>query len=312
MVNNIDVTLRDGGYLNNFNFTKEYAINHVKTLLKGGVEWFEIGYRNGSFKPIPNIGLTGISPDSYISDIHQMVPKAKLVVIAHPHNINVHDIHAMKANGISLLRLCIKTDNPQPCLALCETAQSIGMAVSINFIRVSQLSINKVIEITKQCEHAGANIIYLADSNGSLFPEQVSQLFYKLKSATQLQLGFHPHDNLGLATANSIEAMKSGASFIDSSLSGMGKGAGNLNLESWLSFLNLSQDTKQYDLEHVFNQLNELQSHHFFAASKRELIDVIMGMYNLSVENKTALEEGLRCGINYAFQIVKSLKEITA
>ncbi|MEQ1976906.1 3-hydroxy-3-methylglutaryl-CoA lyase, partial [Xenorhabdus sp. SGI240] len=105
MVNNIDVTLRDGGYLNNFNFTKEYAINHVKTLLKGGVEWFEIGYRNGSFKPIPNIGLTGISPDSYISDIHQMVPKAKLVVIAHPHNINVHDIHAMKANGISLLRL---------------------------------------------------------------------------------------------------------------------------------------------------------------------------------------------------------------
>ncbi|MCA6221266.1 beta/alpha barrel domain-containing protein [Photorhabdus antumapuensis] len=312
MVNNIDVTLRDGGYLNNFNFTTEYAIKHVEALNKSGVEWFEIGYRNGSFKPISNIGLTGMSPDSYIRDIHQSVPEAKLVVIAHPHNINADDIYAMKTNGVSLLRLCIKADNPQPCLELCEIARSTGMAVGINFTRVSQLSISKIIEVAKQCEQAGANIIYLADSNGSLFPEQVAQMFYKLKSATQLQLGFHPHDNLGLATANSIEAMRAGANFIDSSLSGMGKGAGNLNLESWLSFLNLSQNSKQYDLERVFNQLNELQSHHFFAASRRDLIDIMMGMYNLSVENKTALEEGLRNGINYAFQVVKSLRGATA
>ncbi|MDE1483349.1 3-hydroxy-3-methylglutaryl-CoA lyase [Xenorhabdus bovienii] len=308
MVNNIDVTLRDGGYLNNFNFTTEYAINHVETLTKSGMEWFEIGYRNGSFKPISNIGLTGMSPDSYIWDIHRAVPEAKLVVIAHPHNINADDIHAMKMNGVSLLRLCIKADNPQPCLELCEITRAIGMAVSINFTRVSQLSVSKIIEVVKQCEHAGADIIYLADSNGSLFPEQVSQMFYKLKSATQSQLGFHPHDNLGLATANSIEAMKAGANFIDSSLSGMGKGAGNLNLESWLSFLNLSQNSKQYDLERVFTQLNELQSHCFFATSRRDLIDILMGMYNLSVENKTALEEGLQSGVNYAFQIVKSLQ----
>ncbi|KER04173.1 hypothetical protein LGZ99_18830 [Photorhabdus temperata] len=52
MVNNVDVTLRDGGYLNNFNFTTEYAIKHVEALTKSGVEWSEIGYRNGSFKPI--------------------------------------------------------------------------------------------------------------------------------------------------------------------------------------------------------------------------------------------------------------------
>ncbi|MDE9553083.1 helix-turn-helix domain-containing protein [Xenorhabdus bovienii] len=98
MVNNIDVTLRDGGDLNNFNFTTEYAINHVETLTKSGMEWFEIGYRNGSFKPISNIGLTGMSPDSYIWDIHRAVPEAKLVVIAHPHNINADDIHAMLYN----------------------------------------------------------------------------------------------------------------------------------------------------------------------------------------------------------------------
>ncbi|WP_340621503.1 3-hydroxy-3-methylglutaryl-CoA lyase [Xenorhabdus siamensis] len=311
MVNNIDVTLRDGGYLNNFNFTTEYAKKHVKSLTQAGVEWFEIGYRNGSFKPISNIGITGISPDSYISDIHQAVPEAKLVIIAHPHNINANDIYAMKANGVSLLRLCIKTDNPQPCLALCEIARAAGIVVSINFTRVSQISVNKIIETIRLCEQAGADIIYLADSNGSLFPEQVSQLFHSIKTITQLQLGFHPHDNLGLATSNSIEAMKAGANFIDSSLSGMGKGAGNLNLESWLSFLNLSQGIQKYNLEYVFEQWNELQSHHCFTASKRDIIDVMMGIYNLSVENKTALEEELHNGINYAFQFIKSLRGAT-
>ncbi|EQC00644.1 hypothetical protein B738_09541 [Photorhabdus temperata subsp. temperata M1021] len=70
------------------------------------MEWSEIGYRNGSFKPISNIGLTGMSPDSYIRDIHQSVPEARLVVIAHPHNINADDIYAVKMNGVSLLSGC--------------------------------------------------------------------------------------------------------------------------------------------------------------------------------------------------------------
>ncbi|WP_237387887.1 3-hydroxy-3-methylglutaryl-CoA lyase [Xenorhabdus sp. Sc-CR9] len=311
MVNNIDVTLRDGGYLNNFNFTTEYAIRHVKALVKSRIEWIEIGYRNGSFKPIPNIGLAGLSPDSYIQNIHKAVPEARLVIIAHSHNINSDDILALKENGISLLRLCIKADDPQLCLKLCETARAIGMAVSINFTRVSQLSISKIIEVTKQCEQAGANIIYLADSNGSLFPEQVSKLVYKLKATTQLPVGFHPHDNLSLAMANSIEAIKAGAHFIDSSLLGIGKGAGNLNIESWLSFLNFSQNNKQYDLGQILTQLDDFQSHHSFIAAKHNLIDILMGIYNLNVDNKTTLEEGLPLGVNHVFRIIKSLQEAT-
>lgn len=60
MINNIDVTLRDGGYQNNFSFPVDYAIKHVRALVGSGVEWIEIGYRNGSFKPIADIGLTGM------------------------------------------------------------------------------------------------------------------------------------------------------------------------------------------------------------------------------------------------------------
>lgn len=147
MINNIDVTLRDGGYQNGFQFPTDYAVKHTRTLVESGVEWIEIGYRNGSFKPIPNIGITGMSPDNYISLLHDSVPDAKLVVIAHPHNITQDDIKKMKMHGVSLLRLCIKTDNPKPALTLCEYAKQVGLKVSVNFTRASQINVSRLIDV---------------------------------------------------------------------------------------------------------------------------------------------------------------------
>lgn len=238
MINNIDVTLRDGGYQNGFSFSLDYAVKHAQMLTESGVEWIEIGYRNGSFKPIPNIGLTGISSNRYINFIHQAAPNVRIVVIAHPHNITTDDITQMKMYGVSLLRLCIKADNPQPALDLCKFAQIMDMKTSMNIVRVSQVSISRLIELAGLCQEAGADIIYLADFNGSLLPEEVSYLVHILKRATKLKIGFHAHDNLGLAMTNSIEAIKAGATFIDGSLTGMGKGSGNLAFETWLTFLN--------------------------------------------------------------------------
>jgi len=90
MINNIDVTLRDGGYQNMFNFPIDYVIEHVGAMASAGVEFVEIGYRNGSFKPIPNIGLTGLSSNNYIQQINNAVPEAKIVVMAHPTNIELN------------------------------------------------------------------------------------------------------------------------------------------------------------------------------------------------------------------------------
>lgn len=113
MINNIDVTLRDGGYQNGFRFPSDYAVKHTHMLTESGVEWIEIDYRNGSFKPIPSIGLTEISSENHIELIHKSAPNVKIIVIAHPRNIAPDDVKKMKACGVSLLRLCIKADNSQ-------------------------------------------------------------------------------------------------------------------------------------------------------------------------------------------------------
>lgn len=291
MIKNIDVTLRDGGYQNGFNFPTSYAIKHVDALVQSGVEWIEIGYRNGSFKPISNIGITGLSPDEYIQRIHHAVPNAKLVVIAHPHNINNDDVVRMKLHGVKMLRICIKTDNPQPALELCTFAKMSGLHVSINFTRVSQINVNTLIDVAAQCEKAGADIICIADSNGSLRPEQTSRLVNILKCTTHADIGFHAHDNLGLAMANAIEAVKAGATFIDSSLTGMGKGPGNLSMETWLALCNFNSGADIYQTELVFRQVQKLQSQACFNASHRSVVDMILGVKNLSVEYKKIVEE---------------------
>lgn len=307
MINNIDVTLRDGGYQNGFCFPSDYAAKHAQMLTESGVEWIEIGYRNGSFKPIPNIGMTGLSPDSYIRYIHDFAPDVKIVVIAHPHNITTEDIQEMKANGLSMIRLCIKADNPQPALELCKFAKSVGLKVSINFVRVSQVDVKRLIEVALLCQNAGADILYLADSNGSLLPEQVSHLVQIIKTNTYLEVGFHAHDNLGLAVANSIEAIKAGGTFIDSSLTGMGKGSGNLALESWLALLNFYEQQEMYNISMVLSQINILQSSDFFNASKRTVLDIIMGLSNLSTDYFRMVENILEQDISSVFREIKKI-----
>lgn len=304
MINNIDVTLRDGGYQNGFHFPIDYATEHVKALVESGVELIEIGYRNGFFKPIPNIGITGMSPDEYIQNIHHAVPDAKLVLIAHPHNINHDDVVHMKMHGVNLLRICIKTDNPQPALALCEFTKVSGLRVSINFTRVSQINVNTLIEVATQCEKAGADIICIADSNGSLRPEQTSRLVNVLKCTTCADIGFHAHDNLGLAMTNAIEAVKAGATFIDSSLTGMGKGAGNLAMEAWLALCNFNSGVDTYQMEALFRQVQQLQSQTCFNASHRSVVDMIMGVKNLSVDYRKMIEEKLSEGVTNTFTAI--------
>ncbi|MDD9330831.1 MAG: hypothetical protein PV353_10815, partial [Bartonella sp.] len=74
MVKNLDVTLRDGGYRNQFSFSLDYIINHVKNLTEAQIEYIEIGYRKGSFKPIDNIGQAGLCSNDYIQALRNAVP----------------------------------------------------------------------------------------------------------------------------------------------------------------------------------------------------------------------------------------------
>ncbi|WP_273756183.1 hypothetical protein [Bartonella sp. MM73XJBT] len=309
MLKNLDVTLRDGGYRNQFSFSLDYIIEHIKSLTKAQVEYIEIGYRKGSFKPMDNVGQTALCSNDYIKLLHDAIPDAKLVIIAHPHNIDQSDIWELKNLGITLLRLCLNKNDIESTFVLCHYASSLGLSTSINITRVSQIDENYLQSIAIEAVNCGANILYLADSNGSLLPETVTHFVQKIKDISPLEIGFHAHDNLGMAMANSIAAVDAGANFIDSSLLGMGKGAGNLTLELWLALLNLRKKEAYYNVDQVLQQTEKLKSQPFFSSVYRSSVDFLLALNNLSVEYQALLEAKIPLGIEEMLVTIQNLKQ---
>ncbi|WP_105167294.1 3-hydroxy-3-methylglutaryl-CoA lyase [Pseudoalteromonas sp. T1lg23B] len=287
----IDVTLRDGGYRNRFNFSLDFVQNHVKSMYESGVDYVEIGYRNGSVVPIKGMGITGFSENQYIQAIREVVPDMKLVVIAHAKNITEQDVHDMADMGVSMVRFCTTPENIDATLKLSAISKQRNMTTGINFVRISSIADSQLAELVKRVDKSCADVIYFADSNGNLNPSAVSRIAGVLKQNTDLEIGFHAHDNLGLAMSNSIAAVESGTTFIDASLLGMGKGIGNLKLEKWIAY-NLSNGKKKYILEQLLKAVSALRSNPDYVASDEEeyTIDIKCGLFNVPFTERHKLE----------------------
>lgn len=278
----IDVTLRDGGYRNNFGFCMDYVLDHARLIQASGVEYIEICYRNGSIVHYKNMGVTAYGSNRYIKTLKHELPGMNLVVIAHAVNIKDADVHEMAENGISMLRFCMGVKNVEETLHLARLAKNCGIQTSINVVRISSIDFptlgNLVSKVNDNCDVI--DLIYFADSNGNLTPESVREISEEIKRGTSVSLGFHAHDNIGLAMSNSIAAVKHGASFIDASLLGMGKGIGNLKLEKWIAYL-LMNGSKKYSLVPLLQAANKLRSYSGYSEDLNEYcVDILCGLYN--------------------------------
>ncbi|MCX4240909.1 beta/alpha barrel domain-containing protein [Paraliomyxa miuraensis] len=290
----VDVTLRDGGYRNNFAFSPEYAVEHVQRLYEAGVDYVEVGYRNGSVLPIENIGMTGLCTAQYLALLHEAAPHLKLVVIAHVKNIKASDVRELADCGVNLLRLCVNS-NLDETLSMAEVAKSCGMNVSLNIVRVSSIGTEQLEQMVSKIEaHKKLlDVVYLADSNGNLNPAHLARLMATVRNGTTLRIGYHAHDNIGLAMANTITAIRQGATYVDASLLGMGKGIGNLRLEQWIAYCR-SEGFEKYSLESVLRAIKRLRSDPMFVQEDHEYeVDMLCGSLNLPFTERKGVVERL-------------------
>lgn len=232
----LDVTLRDGGYKNNFRFSYEQVRNILTRLQKVGVDYIEVGYRNGSLKPISNIGITGQCPPDYLRAARQLITNSKMVVILHPHNVNLDELEELADCGVDLVRICYTKYSQHIYADYVKKARELGMEVTVNLTRVTQYQWPDLLTTIKQISALDLQALYFADSNGHLTPTRTKKLFKNASLLTDIELGLHAHNNLELALGNTIAAIEAGAKWIDASILGMGKGAGNLKLESFLGY----------------------------------------------------------------------------
>ncbi|MCP0914605.1 MULTISPECIES: beta/alpha barrel domain-containing protein [Legionella] len=251
----LDVTLRDGGNRTNFHFSDEDIQHILSGLDNSGIEYIEIGYRNGSIHPIPDLGRAGLCAKNYLAYCTSLIHHSRIAVMAHPQNLTQADLEELKSFGISMIRICIAKGGVQAAYSIMQDCRKLGFITSANFIHISQYHEPELDEAVEQISQISPDIVYFADSNGSLLPAKVKKMYEKYVNAYSMAFGFHAHDNLGLAQANAIAAAGAGVSYIDFSLAGMGKGIGNLRTEYFTAYLH-ALNIKKYRLESILPAAN--------------------------------------------------------
>lgn len=243
----LDVTLRDGGYVNNHQFGLEDCRGIVRHLSAARIPFIEVGY----FRTINQNyrGRTGpaVCDPEYLYAMQEVSQTSQLAVMVRPGDIHPDHVKRLAGSGVSLVRFPVQAGKLNDVRPYVEAVRSQGLLTAVSIIRASELSLDDILLGGKFIQEMGVDWLYIADSNGSFLPFEVVRIFTALASKVQTKLGLHPHDGLSLAFANTLEACRAGAQLVDASLGGMGKN-GNLSTELVSMYFNLHYGTP-YDIQ---------------------------------------------------------------
>lgn len=239
----LDCTLRDGGLVNNFAFSDEFVKQLYKANVKAGVDYMEFGYR--ASKEMFDPGSFGKWKFATDEDIRSIVGEndtdLKIAIMADVGRCDYKsDIRDKSESPVDLVRVATYIHQLPTAVDMIEDAKDKGYEVSVNLMAVSKVNTDDLKEGLKILAGSNVDIIYLVDSFGHFYPEQITRLaamYTEIADAKGKIVGMHAHNNQQLAFANSIEAIRQGVCLVDATVCGMGRGAGNCYLESMLAFL---------------------------------------------------------------------------
>jgi len=230
-VNILDCTLRDGSYAINYSFTSADTSIICRELENAGVKYIEIGHGVGLNGSNAGYGNAMQTDEEYMIAAKSALTKAKFGMFCIPGIANLEDIDLAAKHGMGFIRVGTNVTEVAESEEFIKKAKKAGMFVAANFMKSYAMEPPKFAEMAKLSESFGADMVYIVDSSGGMFPEQIGDYFKAIRKITDIPLGFHGHDNIGLAQINSIEAAEMGITFIDTSLQGLGRSSGNAATE---------------------------------------------------------------------------------
>ena len=240
----IDATLRDGGIVNDFKFTDEFVKELYKTNIEAGVDYMEIGYKaSKKLFDKSKFGKWKFCDDEDIVNVigDNADKKIKLAVMADVGRCDFReDIRPRSESPVDLIRVACYVHQIPGALEIIEDSKNKGYEVSCNIMAISTAQEGDVKVALDMIGNSPVDCIYIVDSYGSIFPEQMQRicaLYKEYADKYNKQLGVHAHNNQQLAFANTIEACGDGVDWLDATYNGMGRGAGNCFMENLLAFL---------------------------------------------------------------------------
>jgi 4-hydroxy 2-oxovalerate aldolase len=237
----LDCTIRDGGLMNDHRFSDEFVLGVHKALVAAGVDYMELGYKADKklFSP-EEYGLWKSCDEDDLNRFFDGVEKnIKFSVMADVGRTNESDIVPRNKSLIDLVRVACYIHQIPAALDLVKDAKDKGYETSVNLMAIStvpEFELNRGLELIGKSE---TDMVYLVDSFGSLYFEQIDDLMRRYLAAMgkEKQVGIHAHNNQQMAYANTIFAAIHGATMLDSTIDGLGRGAGNCPTELLLGFL---------------------------------------------------------------------------
>lgn len=239
----LDATIRDGGLCNNFMFTDEFVSKLYKTNIKCGVDYMEFGYKasKNMFKKSDFGKWKFCDEEDIRSIVGENVSDMKISVMADVGRCDYKTDFLPKSESvIDMVRVACYIHQMPAAIEMIEYFHDLGYETTCNIMAISQASSDQVEQALKMLAASSAEVIYLVDSYGSLYPENASGLaktYLAAVEGTNKKIGFHGHNNQNLAFANTIETLSYGVSYLDATVQAMGRGAGNCAMELLLGFL---------------------------------------------------------------------------
>ncbi len=227
----LDSTLRDGSHALAHQFTAEQVTNVVKALDDAGVEIIEVSHGDGLGGSTVTYGFSKQSELELLKAASSVIKKAKLAVLLLP-GIGTKDDLKMAADfGAKVAQIATHVTEADISEQHVGVAKKMGMEV-ISMLMMSHMgSPEKIAEQGKLAESYGSDVVLVTDSAGALMPHSAKERIAALRAAVKIDIGFHGHNNLSLAVANSVAAIEEGARWLDACTCGLGAGSGNTPTE---------------------------------------------------------------------------------
>jgi 4-hydroxy 2-oxovalerate aldolase len=270
-----DPTLRDGNHAVKHQLNAHQIAVYAAAADRAGVPIVEVGHGNGLGASSLQVGESLLSDHEMLSVARENLQHAKLGVHVIPGFATINrDLKPALQLGVDVVRVaahCTEADTTQRHISF---AREFGKEVYGVLMMTHMASKEVLTEEALKMESYGAEGVIIMDSAGAYLPPEVTERITLLRSSLNIPLGFHAHNNLGVAVANSLAAIHAGATIIDGTARGFGAGAGNTQLEVMVAVLEKMGYSTGIDLYKILDASD---------VAEKELVKVIPSIKSMSV-----------------------------
>ncbi|MER2063596.1 MAG: 4-hydroxy-2-oxovalerate aldolase [Alkalibacterium sp.] len=254
----VEVALRDGSHA----IKHQYTVDQVREITKGlddaNVPYIEVSHGDGIGGSSVQYGFSKTRDIELIKAAKDVTTHSKIAVLLLPGIGTVEDLKEARKAGADMVRVATHCTEADVSRQHIEAAKEMGMEVVGFLMMAHMLEPEKLLEQAKLMESYGADVVYATDSAGALLPDEVTERIALLVNELDIAVGFHGHNNLGLAMANTLAAAEAGATYLDGSARALGAGAGNTQTEVMIGVLDKAGYETGVDLFKIMDVAEDL------------------------------------------------------